>query len=174
MVPLGPVTAPGGDEVYFVQFHGFGSSPLANLVALTAAAGEVAWQTPIDVPDASADRVKLAADGSSVYVAVSTQVGRRVTAHPVGGCEAPTCSPTWTGSTSQDDGFSSGRPIVAGGVVYLPDAAGVHAFAAKGCGAATCPEIASIPVSGGVRSVTVDGGRLCLIGGEGLTAYAPT
>ncbi len=173
-LPLGPVTAPAGDEVYVVKFHGFGSSPLADLVALTAATGEVAWQTPIDVPDASADRVKLAADGNSVYVAVSTQAGRRVTAYPVGGCGAPTCSPTWTGSTSQDDGFSSSRPVVAGGIVYLPDTAGVHAFAAEGCGAATCSAIADIPIPGGARFLTVDGGRLYVIGGDGLTAFAPT
>jgi hypothetical protein len=59
---------------------------------------------------------------------------------------------------------------VAGGVVYLPGGAGVHAFAAGGFGAATCAEIASVP--GGAAFVTVDGGRLYVVGGGHVTALA--
>jgi hypothetical protein len=63
---------------------------------------------------------------------------------------------------------------VAGGVVYLPDAVGVHAFPAGGCGAATCAEIANIPVAGTPRSVTVSDGRLYVLTADNqMHAFAP-
>jgi outer membrane protein assembly factor BamB len=171
---VGPVAAPGGGEVYAVLYHPFTGSTPADLVALSAATGQVNWQAPLGTSAIAGNLVKLASDGTSVYAAMTSPAGRIVAAYLVGGCGAPTCSPTWTGSTTQPEISEGSRPVVAAGVVYLPDAAGVHAFAAKGCGAATCPEIASVPVSGGAAFVTVDGGRLYAVGRDHLTALAPT
>ncbi len=173
-IPLGPVVAGPAGQVYFVLYHPFSGSTPADLVALTATTGQVAWQAPLGTAAIAGDQVKLAAAGGSVYVATSTPSGRGLAAFAAGGCGAATCSPTWTASTTHDDGGFGTRPVVAGGVVYLPDAVGVHAFAAAGCGAATCPAIADVPVAAGARFVTVDGGRLYVIGGDSrLTALAP-
>jgi outer membrane protein assembly factor BamB len=45
----------------------------------------------------------------------------------------------------------SGRPLVAGGVVYVPESgAGIRAFAADGCGAATCSPVTTVDLGPGV------------------------
>lgn len=63
---------------------------------------------------------------------------------------------------------------MAGGVVYVPDADGLHAFPAGGCGAATCTEIAAIPLSGVASHVVVASGRVYAVTSDGtLTALAP-
>jgi outer membrane protein assembly factor BamB len=175
--PVGPVVAgPGGPggEVFVVLYHVFGGPTSTELVALSAATGEVEWRAPLGGNEIDGFGVSLAVDGASVHAALSTSAGRRLQVFPVGGCEAAVCSPTWTAATTRDDAQWGSRPVVAGGVVYLPDAVGVHAFPAGGCGAATCAEIANIPVAGTPRSVTVSDGRLYVLTADNqMHAFAP-
>jgi outer membrane protein assembly factor BamB len=75
-----------------------------------------------------------------------------VAAYPAAGCGKPRCQPLWTG-INFTSGFAS-APSVVNGVVFvgkgpasaIPDA-GVYAFNAAGCGAATCKPITFVQLS---------------------------
>jgi hypothetical protein len=74
---------------------------------------------------------------------------------------------------------SSSNALIGGGnVVYIAVGSEVRAFAVNGCGAATCPWLVDIPVTGTASAISVDGGRLYVTttdnGQPRLTVFAPS
>jgi outer membrane protein assembly factor BamB len=89
------------------------------------------------------------------------------------GCATSPCATLWSGATAGPV-FSS--PGVANGVVYVgSDDSKIYGFPAAGCGSATCaPLWFDTPDGGAVRSSpAIAGGRVFVIGGSRLVAYAP-
>ena len=103
----------------------------------------------------------LATDDDSAYVIdrpIETAAGpttvRAFTRTPCGD-GLPACVPRWTGRVPD----AADRHVVAGGVVYLGTGGGVYAFAADGCGQATCAPLAQVG-SAPAGDLLVAGGRL--------------
>lgn len=83
---------------------------------------------------------------------------------------AGTCtpSPVWTGHIS-GYGLMTGddSPALADGVLWIGDSTGfVHAFTAAGCGAATCPDLLTVPLqwvdADGAMQTEIAAGRIWL------------
>src|SRR4029077_9856552 len=76
-----------------------------------------------------------------------------VAAYPAAGCGKPRCEPLWTGVNFESG--SASPPSVVNGVVFVgkgpassvPPDAGLYAFKAAGCGAATCMPINFLQLS---------------------------
>jgi hypothetical protein len=175
MRPAGPPVAAPGGRVFVIYVDQFAVPSSAELVGYSASTGAVAWQAQVGddvVPDLG---VKMAVDGSRLYV-TSTPTPHGLQVFATSGCGAATCAPIWSVATP-NSGFGSqpAGPVVAGGVVYVADASGLRAYPAAGCGAATCDQIAGLPVDGVPTGVSITNGRLYLTTDTGdLTAYAPT
>jgi len=116
-----PVLAPGGDSVVYV------GTTAGTVYALDAATGAVRWSVAlgaaVSAPPALAEGVLYVPTADQRVVAVDAADG----------------AAQWTAATA---GVVGVQPAVAGGVVYTGSRTGtVEAFAAAGCGAATCPPL---------------------------------
>jgi outer membrane protein assembly factor BamB len=116
-----PVLAPGGDSTVYV------GTAAGTVYDLDAGTGAVQWSTPVGAPVVAAP----ALSGGVLYVPTSD--GHLVALDTAGGAEQ------WRATTA---GGVAVQPAVAGAVVYTGSQTGnVEAFAAGGCGGATCPAL---------------------------------
>jgi hypothetical protein len=125
-------------------------------------------------PNTSAEG--LAVDGSQVYVSSRSGATGHVALDAFRASCRSGCTSRWRGEAT---GVSISRPVIGGGVAYVLVAddydgtnARVLAFAARGCGAATCDPLAAVPVPNR-GELSLSDGRLFLSGGDTVTAMAP-
>lgn len=131
------VTAVGTGAVAYVDDTG-------TLSVLDAATGAIRWTTEVG-PGAS--RATVA--GGRILVATPDA---RLVAYA-----ADTGSPVWQATLPA----AGGRPVVGGDVAAVAVGTDVLAFPLDGCGAATCPALATLAVGSEVTGgPIVDGGRL--------------
>jgi hypothetical protein len=171
---LGPAVAGPGGRALVIQ-HDVNTGR-TDVVAYTGATGAVDWRAQLGTSVMGGQDVHLAVAGDSVYAMTMSQAFRKLQVFAAAGCGEPTCTPTWSALPLGGDttGASAG-PVVAGGVVYVSDDQGIHAYPAGGCGAAACTEIATIDLDGVPLHVTVSGGRLYVVASDStLLALAPS
>lgn len=173
-IPLGPAVAGPGGRALVIQ-HDV-STGRTDVVAYAAATGTVDWRAQLGKSLVGGHDVHLAVAGDSVYAVTMSQGFRKLQVFSAAGCGAPTCTPTWSAlPLGGDNTGAPAGPVVAGGVVYVSDNHGIHAYPAGGCEAATCTEIATIYLEGMPRHVTVSGGRLYAVTSNStLLALAPS
>lgn len=117
--------------------------------------------------------------GGMVYVAA----GYDFFAFNTAGCGAAVCPPAWKAAHNPVNGQSpvsgGSTPAVVGNVVYVGGFAGLYAYRAAGCGAATCSELWHGNASSGAdtNSVTssspaVAGGVAFIGAGNNLDAFS--
>jgi hypothetical protein len=124
--------------------------------------GFVLWRAPLTGPGSVA-----ATNTGKVFVTVrATDTSPPQLAAFADGCGQPQCDPLWTADLPGTNGMT---PAVSGGVVYTGTSAGVQAFDAAGCGAATCTALASV-AAGPVGNLVVSDGHVLVTGGGKLTA----
>lgn len=92
-----------------------------------------------------------------------------LTALTAGGCGGQACE-QWHADVT-------GGVLVGAGVLYVGGSDAIRAFAADGCGAATCPQLASLDMPDGVSGMAVSDGRLVVVssppgGGTAFTTFA--
>jgi outer membrane protein assembly factor BamB len=151
---VSPVIGPGEDTIYT-------GTDAGTVYAVDAATGAVRWSAPagagvvaspalaggtLFVPTADGDLVALDAVTGDVLWSAATGAGQTV------------------------------QPAVAGGVVFTGSSDGsLHAFAAAGCGAATCPALWSESTGSSITGApAVSGGRLYVGTQDGrVVSYAP-
>lgn len=149
--------ADGGQNRIFVAMF--------NEVAVLNAVGTTLWRA-----QANAINGGIAVTADHLFVSAATETEFALLVFPAGGCGAPTCAPTWSGSLGE--GLTS-APAVAGGVAYVGIGDRLLAFDAAGCGASTCPPLLTRTVPTPARFLSVAQGRLFVAGPGGLTAYRP-
>ena len=112
----------------------------------------------------------MAADEDTLYL-----VGRRdstapwsLEAYPLDGCGSRECAPLWTAELDAPD-----RPVVwpavAGDVVYVPSGDEIVAIDAGGCPSSPCVPLAEIALPGPARHLSVSGGRVFVVTGDGAS-----
>jgi outer membrane protein assembly factor BamB len=160
--PAGSTAAPAvtTDTVYTTSGTLFGNGVNTNfhLMAFRAAGCHAKTCKPLrtyDTGDGGAEGAP-AVSGGTVFATTQASPDPNtlgvVAAYPAAGCGNPQCEPLWTGINFVS-GFAS-PPSVADGVVFvgkgpasdIPDA-GLYAFNAAGCGAATCAPISFLQLS---------------------------
>ncbi len=171
---------PGGTLVTVGTSAGPGTA--ATVVVREAATGDVRWQAePRYTGSLPGAITGFAIAYDTVYVAgargdaSSPTPTAMLDAYPAAGCGQATCAPAWTADLGPTR--PSREPTVAGGVVYVPlvgtdrVAPAIVAVDAHGCGAASCAEVARVPlvrdsgifIAGPQPYVTsVGGGRVVL------------
>jgi hypothetical protein len=98
---------------------------------------------------------------------------RTLAAYDVASCAAGSCTLEWSATLGSQVTWANGL-AVAGGVVYVGREDGVvEAFAATGCGAATCSSLTSVSTAGPVLQLAVSQGRLFVGSIDTVTAFAP-
>ena len=162
--PAGSTAAPAvtKDTVYTTSGTLFGNGHNTNfhLMAFPAAGCGATTCKPLrtyDTGDGGAEGAP-AVSGSTVFATTQASPDPNslgvVAAYPAAGCGKPRCKPLWTG-INFESGFAS-PPSVVNGVVFVgkgpatsvPPDAGLYAFKAAGCGAATCMPINFVQLSG--------------------------
>ena len=162
--PAGSTAAPAvtKDTVYTTSGTLFGNGHNTNfhLMAFPAAGCGAKTCKPLrtyDTGDGGAEGAP-AVSGSTVFATTQASPDPNslgvVAAYPAAGCGQPRCKPLWTG-INFESGFAS-PPSVVNGVVFVgkgpatsvPPDAGLYAFNAAGCGAATCTPINFVQLSG--------------------------
>lgn len=105
-----------------------------------------------------------------MYVAGDTTL----VAFDLASCAAGSCAMRWSATLGGQVTWANGL-AVAGGVVYVGRTDGVvEAFAADGCGAATCPSLTSVNIDDTVVQLAVSQGHLFVGSIDTVTAFAPT
>ena len=144
---------------------GSGSGPgLLRLHAIDPATGSSLGSTLLGFGATS-----LALADGTVFAAGDATVA----AYDVASCAAGSCTLQWSATLGGQATWANGL-AVAGGVVYVGREDGVvEAFAAAGCGAATCPSLTSVGTGGTVLQLAVSQGRLFVGSIDTVTAFAP-
>jgi PQQ-like domain len=136
-----------------------------SLHAIDPATGASLGSTPLSFNASSS-----AVANGTVYVAGDTTLA----AYDVASCAAGSCTKQWSATLGGTATWANGL-AVAGGVVYVGRTDGVvEAYAAAGCGAATCASVTSVAIDDTVMQLAVSQGRLFVGSIDTVTAFAPT
>jgi outer membrane protein assembly factor BamB len=150
-------------------FVNTGSNGTLNLNVFNATTGARLWMA--DSGEFSTSTPAVA--GSLVYVGDS--VGGGLFAYDAGGCGSSFCFPPVWQSAERTGASSGDSPVVAGGLVFFAMSDGrISAWAAGGCGAASCPRLWSGTIGGGSAAGTpaVANGRVYIAAASKLWVYA--
>ena len=177
--PLGNLAVGPGDRVvvttpYHTVYdrHGFPIPVGSNVIARDGATGAPLWTASV-----TAVASGIAVTDEAVYVP-TRQIPADAPGEPVRGSHGLTAFSLADGATlwAATTDATPAEPLSAGGVVYTGVGNTLLAYAAGGCGAATCPALATFPGAGSPRSI--GGGRLYTTSTSGtgtvtLRAHAP-
>jgi outer membrane protein assembly factor BamB len=176
---VGTPTAGGSGRVFVVYSHIASNHGAtwheSRLIAVDGATGAEEWSVPYAGRESGFSLQNGGITGVAVAGDVAYVLGYRemapdptettLTAFRIGGgCTGSTCA-LWSADVA-------GSAIaVAGGVVYVGTQDAVVAYPAAGCGAATCAEVAELPVTGGASGLIVARGKVLVSTAEGITAF---
>jgi outer membrane protein assembly factor BamB len=157
-----PVVLPNGDIALSLDD--------GRVVVVDGSTHTVAWTATLN----GSVFGRLAASGTAIYAVTTnaTATSTALTALPLDGCGAPTCSPLW--DTTFPSAFAT-RPSVGGNVVYVAYGRTIAALPATGCGSAHCVPLWTGPATGlGNASIPVisDGVVLASTSDGTATAFA--
>ena len=148
-------------------------SSTATLYALDDSSEALLWNS--NDLGGSAAPTAVAVGGGHTFVQNSAGVLR---AFKSAGCGSAVCSPIWSSGTFSGSGttpptLANGVVYTAGGITDVPDAIGINAFDANGCGSSACPPIGHPGLSGVDSQITVVAGSVYGVGGGGLFVSEP-
>lgn len=138
--------------------------------AFDAATGAEVWSAVLGDVGTHGLVTGMAADEDTLYL-----VGRRdsttpwsLEAYPLDGCGLRECAPLWTAELDAPD-RPVAWPAVAGDVVYVPSGDEIVALDAGGCPSSPCVPLAEIALPGPARHLSVSGGRVLVVTGDGTS-----
>jgi hypothetical protein len=110
-----------------------------GLLVADATTGKVAWTGAI----ATSDRYpgSPVVDGGYVFLASAPSINNSTStlyAFNASGCGQATCSPLWTASIQEGDGYAAGTGLAVANNTVFVNGYGLYAFPEGGCGASTC------------------------------------
>jgi len=141
--------------------HIFATSETGRIVALDPATGATLWSASLP-PDAVANPIGGAVAGGRLYVVLAGSA-TTLAVYDAGGCGAATCAPVWS---ALQFAIAHSGPVVAGGVVYVPEDNFLTAYRADGCGQPTCTPTVVVPSSADGPLSVSDGRVLMPTGGS--------
>jgi outer membrane protein assembly factor BamB len=135
-----------------------------RIAVLDAATGAVRFTGTI--PGSPAGLVTApAVAGDTILVGASDG---RIAAFPAAGCGQADCAPLWQTTIGTT---MTGAPTVVGDVVFATTSLTLVTLRLDGCGAATCPGIATYNLGDTPRAVAYDGGRVFVATNSQLIAF---
>jgi hypothetical protein len=111
---------------------------VGGVVVLDAATGTTRWEGTLPAGAAVNWDTAPVVTGSQVAIGYTLRRSHGVAVWPVGGCGAPACAPTWTGTVP---GPVTLQPAAANGVLFVPAGSSLLAFALDGCRKRRCASL---------------------------------